>query len=293
MIEQFITYLEKEKRYSRHTLLSYKTDLDQFQTFIHNAYEVDKLELAVGFMVRDWVVQLIEESVSARTINRKRSSVNSFFKYLKKLEIRTDNPVDKVKAPKVKQRLPDFVEEGKMTELFYNEDIFEDDFSGRRDRLIVSLIYACGIRLSELINIKDSDCDLSQGTIRVLGKRNKERIIPLHNNILKMIKEYINLRNSAGVVGSPNLLRLDNGKQLYEKFVYRKVNKYLSTVTTKDKKSPHVLRHTFATHMLNHGADIYAIKELLGHSSLAATQIYTHNTIEKLKKSHSQAHPRG
>jgi integrase/recombinase XerC len=293
MIDNFLQYIEKEKRYSKHTLTSYRTDLNQFGNFLRLTYELSDPQDAMALMIRSWVVSLLEEDVSARTINRKRSSINSFFKYLEKIEYRKDNPVGKVKTPKVKQRLPDFVEENKMKELFINESIFDDDLAGRRDRLIIALLYACGIRLSELINLKMSDCDLSAGTIRVLGKRNKERIVPLHHNIILIINEYLALRDRVGEEYSDYLIQLDSGAKLYEKFVYRKVNKYLSTVTTKAKKSPHVLRHTFATHMLNHGADIYAIKELLGHASLAATQVYTHNTIEKLKKTHSQAHPRG
>jgi integrase/recombinase XerC len=201
----------------------------------------------------------------------------------------TKNPMNKVVAPKTAKKLPEFVEQDKM-QLLFRDDVFSNDFASLRDRLMLELLYATGIRLSELVGLKESD--VSANAIKVLGKRNKERIIPVGNFLMELIQNYLNKKKEISLEQNEYLLVTDRGDKLYDKFVYRKVNYYLGVITTANKKSPHVLRHTFATHMLNNGADLNAIKELLGHANLSATQVYTHNTIEKLKNVHSQAHPR-
>lgn len=293
MIQQFLQYLITEKRYSEHTVNAYRKDLEQFQAHIDEELTEAVIKRIKPVLVRSFMIDLVEQEVSAKSINRKRSSLSSFFKYMMKLGIAEANPAAQVKAPKIKQRLPVYIEEKGLSTLLTSEDIFEHNFSGQRDKLIIALTYACGLRRAELIGLKESDCNLHQGAIKVLGKRNKERIIPLHPELIAFIGQYLELKQQFLDQYSDELLVLDSGAKMYEKFVYRKVNYYLSAVTTRDKKSPHVLRHSFATHMLNNGADIYAIKEILGHANLSATQVYTHNTISKLKKSHSQAHPRG
>ena len=283
--EKFLQFLEHEKRYSVHTIKSYSTDLEQFIQFLSSEFQVNTVNNVNFQFVRSWIAKLLTNNISARSVNRKITTLKTYFRFLLQENMIKHSPMQKIISPKTSKRLPVFVEEIKMDELL-NEIDFGKGFLAQRDRLILELFYFTGIRLSELINLKNKDIDFSNSTILVLGKRNKERLIPLTSDILSKIKKF-NTSNK-----SPFLFTTEEGKQISTKQVYRLVNKYLSMVTSLDKKSPHILRHTFATHMLNNGADINAIKELLGHANLSATQAYTHNTIEKLKTVYKQAHPR-
>lgn len=290
--QSFINYLSFEKRASAHTITAYKKDLEQFFQYLQTHYQISAPQEVEHTFVRSWMAHLMETGISAKAINRKLSSLRSFFTYLVKQSVLDKNPLSKIIAPKIPKRLPAFVPKTSIEELFENVH-FSDDFIGKRDYLIFDIFYSTGIRLSELVNIKHSDIDESNKTIKVLGKRNKERLIPIHERLLSKINEFISYTQS-NINSSENYLFLtEKGKKIYPRLVYTIVNTYLSRVATITQKSPHVLRHTFATHMLENGADINAIKELLGHSSLSATQVYTHNTIEKLKNVYDKAHPRG
>ncbi len=293
VLENYINYLEFEKRYSEHTILAYQSDLLQFFEYISETYQTNVLKDIEETWIRSWLAHLMDNGNSPKSVNRKMSSVKSFFKYLIKLGILTKNPSIQIQGPKQKKRLPVFVEERKMDQLF-KAATNKDDFETVRNLLIMELFYTTGMRRAELIGLKTPWIDLNQNIIKVLGKRNKERLLPVSEDVKKKIKDYINIRNEEIIESTDHdyLFITKKGKKLYPKLVYRIVNSYLSTVSTQDKKSPHVLRHTFATHMLNNGADLNAVKELLGHASLAATQIYTHNTIEKLKEVYQQAHPK-
>lgn len=293
-LSRFFSYLQYEKRYSVHTLTAYRIDLGQFFEYIKSEYDSEDITTVTHFFIRSWIVSLIDAKVTPRSVNRKITALKSFFRFLLKEKVLETNPMVKIQSPKVGKKLPAFIDENKMQSLF-NEIVFEEGFAGSRDKVILELFYGTGMRLSELVNLKDSDINFSNQHIKVLGKRNKERIIPISGNLKEVLKKYIAERNewitSSGA--TVTLLFVDNRcNKVYPKFVYRLVRKYLGQITTGDKKNPHVLRHTFATHMLNNGADINAVKELLGHSSLAATQVYTHNTIEKLKNIYKQAHPK-
>lgn len=292
-ITAYLDYLRYEKRMSPHTLTAYQIDLEQFDKYVKNSFQSQDIVKADADMVRTWILTLMEEGISTRSINRKISCLKSFYNYQQKMGLVEDNIMRQVVSPKMSKRLPHFVEEGDMERLF-TDDLFECDFEGCRDRAVIELFYSTGMRLSELLNIKLVDIDFFEGTVKVLGKRDKERIIPMNHLAIEALEKYFALykekfgemsKNSCIFVTSKN-------RKLYSKAIYNIVRKYLDCITTIDKRSPHVLRHTFATHMLNNGADINAIKEILGHSSLAATQVYTHNSIEKLKTIYKQAHPR-
>lgn len=290
MIESFLKYLAFEKRFSQHTLQAYKRDLEQFQLFLSSTFDIPSPEEANHSQLRSWIVTLIEGGNAPGTANRKIATLKSFYKFLLAREHITQNPASRLKPLRVEKKLPQFIRETEITTLL-DQVPFSNDFYGTRDRLILELLYATGIRLSELIGLKDKDINFYQQFIRVLGKRNKERVIPVSVSIVKVIKDYQRCRDLQ--FGRSDLLILtDSGKKLYPMMVYRIVKKYLSLVTTISKRSPHVLRHTFATHLLNKGADLNAVKDLLGHTSLAATQVYTHNTMEKLKSVFDQAHPK-
>ncbi len=286
---EFLKYLSAEKRYSHHTVTAYETDLRQLRNYLSEVFDVATSD-AESQMLRSWMVDLMEKGVSPKSINRKISAAKTYYTFLLKLNKIKDLPTSKLVSPKTKKGLPKFVKENEMENLF---DLikFESDYHGERDHLILEILYNCGLRLSELINIKKRDVDINQSTIKVLGKRNKERIVPLNKVLLSLIKRHLKSHEEQSLK-SEYLILTDKGQKLYPKFVYRKVNYYLGQVTSMQKKSPHVLRHTFATHMLNNGADLNTIKELLGHANLSATQIYTHNSIEKLKNIYKQAHPR-
>lgn len=293
-IELFVKYLTYEKRYSVHTIKSYETDLTQFRNFILERNISLEDHTALNYQnVRSWIIKLSQNNISARTVNRKLSCLKSYVKFLQKQDILTDDPLIKIISPKNKKRLPEFVQESQMNKL-ENKEYFEDNFNGLRDHFIIELFYNTGMRLSELINIKHIDLNLESNSVKILGKRNKERICPINNYTINIYKEYLTKKKESGFSCMINdwLFVTNKGNKLYEKFVYRKVVHYLNLITGIDKKSPHVLRHTFATHMLNNGADLNAIKELLGHASLSATQVYTHNTFEKIKDIYKQAHPR-
>jgi len=288
VLELFVQYLAFEKRFSKHTVKSYEIDLNQFSDYIKDSYKIDFLDVTPE-VVRSWVVFLLEKEIKERTINRKLSSLKSFYKYLIQQGSLVDNPLSGISVLKTSKRLPSYVRQSEMDKLI-SEDIFENDFKGVRDKCIVFILFNTGIRLSELINVKATD--VSNGVVRVLGKKNKERDVPISENMLELINHYCSLRSEVVKENCPFLLVTNKGDKLYEKFVFRVVKHYLGLVTTQKKKSPHVLRHTFATQMLNNGADLNAIKELLGHVDLTATQVYTHNSIEKLKGIYKQAHPR-
>lgn len=293
LIEKFIKYIQFEKRFSQNTIIAYTKDLSQFSTYILSVYQIREIEKSDFQMIRSWIVYLVGESVSSVTINRKLSALKSFFRYLLKEGVIRENPMLKIIAPKSNKRLPEFVGKDNMESLFRDIE-FDEGFAGSRDKLIIEMLYFTGMRLSELINLKDTDIDIHSQRIKVLGKRNKERIIPFSLVLQNSIESYIKIREKdiIHVEQNPYFFVTQKGNKLYEKLVYRTVNSYLGKVSTLRKKSPHVLRHTFATHMLNNGADLNAIKELLGHANLAATQIYTHNTIDQLKSIYKQAHPR-
>ena len=290
MVETFLKYLSFEKRYSSHTVTSYKNDLHQFSDYLLSEFEIEDLIEVKHVHIRGWVVQLMEQDLAAKSVNRKIATLKSFYKFLLAREYIEANPTSQIKPVKTEKDLPSFVKENEIIDLLDKVE-FSEDFPGYRDRLILELLYATGIRLAELQGLKETDINLYEKTIRVLGKRNKERIIPIGNSLIQLINSYITYKRDAGMV-EERLLVTDTGEPMYPMFIYRKVKKYLGAVTTLSKKSPHVMRHTFATHLLNKGADLNAVKDLLGHTSLAATQVYTHNSIEKLKEAFMQAHPK-
>jgi integrase/recombinase XerC len=288
MIESFLKYLKFEKRFSRHTLVSYQTDLKQFKEFL-SAFDSTP-EAATHIDVRAWIVSLAENQINARSINRKIATLRSFYKFLLKREIITTDPSSRIKVLKTAKRLPQFVKQSELNILLDQFD-FKNSLNGWRDRVMLEVLYGTGIRLSELVNLEVKDIDLNKQTIKVLGKRNKERVIPFSNGLKVVILDY--MKAKEGLITKNGFFLITNkGEKVYPEFVYRIIKKYLKNYTSADKTSPHVLRHTFATHLLNKGADLNAVKDLLGHSSLAATQVYTHNSMEKLKKVFDQAHPK-
>ena len=288
MLDKFISYLQFEKRYSEHTVIAYKNDLSQFISFAE-LQEISGFSSLSSAFIRSWIVELIENGCANKSVNRKLASLRTFYKWLRKEGLASTNPLLKLRGPKSEKRLPSFAKESDLKETNLS-DYFSDDFNGLRDALMVEVFYQTGIRLSELINLKDGN--VTNDSIKVLGKRNKERIIPITAALFKKITAYRKVRNlTCGA--TTTLFVLENGNILYPAFVYRRITKYLGTTTQLDKKSPHVLSHTFATHMLNRGAGLETLKDLLGHANLAATQIYTHNSFAQLTKVYSQAHPRG
>jgi integrase/recombinase XerC len=284
----FLEYIQHEKRLSIHTLTAYTGDLSQFITYITTQYEIKSISEINHTLIRSWIVTLMEHKISPRSVNRKITTLKTFYKYLLRQGVVSVNPMLKIQSPKTSKRLPVFVEKERMDILLDTVE-FGNNEDGLRNKLIIEIFYATGVRLSELINIKLNNVDYHLSQIKVLGKRNKERIIPISPYLLGLMSDY---QKSKTIINDEFFFTNGKGKKLYEKFVYRIVNSYLSQITTIDKKSPHILRHTFATHMLNNGADLNAIKELLGHANLSATQVYTHNTVEKLKNVYKQAHPR-
>ncbi len=292
MVENFLQYLQSEKRYSKHTITAYGEDLKQFFIFIKLTFDDLSIDQIVHQHVRSWLVELVNNKLEAKSINRKISSLKSFYKYLLAQNLVEKNPLQKIISPKNAKRLPMFVDEKSMNHLL--DDVqFTNNFSGLRDKLTLEMLYNCGLRRSELINLEIKNVNLNRLQIKVLGKGNKERIVPLNPKLKEMMEQYYSERNKIDLaLAHDYFLVMDNGKKMYDKFVYNLVKKYLNLVTTIEKKSPHILRHSFATLLSNEGADLNAIKELLGHASLASTQVYTHNTIEKLKKTFQQTHPR-
>lgn len=288
MFEAFIDYLRFEKRSSEHTILAYQTDLTQFTEFLE-LKTISELNELTSLNIRSWIVYLIDEGQSNRSVNRKIATLRTFYKWLRKQNLVVNNPMTKIQGPKNEKRLPVFAKESDL-ESDKLADLFANDFDGMRDALMVELFYQTGIRLNELINLKETD--INEQSIKVLGKRNKERLIPISTELYNQIEKFS--FHKAKMLGNTKfLLVLNNGNKLYSTFVYRKINSYLSKATNLDKKSPHVLRHTFATHMLNRGSGLETLKDLLGHANLAATQVYTHNSFAQLTAIYSQAHPRG
>lgn len=290
--EPFYIYLQSEKRSSAHTLSSYKLDLEQFSSFIRSSFDEISLEEISTGMVRTWIAYMVDEGYQASSIHRKMSSLNALFRYLMKMGIVQSNPARGLSKPKIPKRLPTYVDEHQMHKL--NTSLLEEaqGFEEKRNSLIILLFYETGMRLSELMGLRDRSIDFSNRQIKVLGKRNKMRYVPVGEEMIDQLREYIGYRNKSIVEREDDYFFVNQrGQKVSKSLVYSIVKTYLSTVTTQQKRSPHVLRHTFATHMLNAGADLNVIKEILGHSSLAATQVYTHNTIEKLKGVH-RLHPR-
>lgn len=291
-IQEFLNYLAFQKRYSQHTTLSYQHDLNAFFDFVVIQYGNVKLTEITFSIVRTWLASLKEDKNAARTINRKISTLKSFFKYHLKMKRVQLSPMDNVNSLKISKRLPSFIEQKDINTLFQHVE-FPDNWEGKTDRLLLQIFYNTGMRLSELINLKELQVDKSNSIIKVLGKGNKERILPLSNKLINEIQQYISSKSIDIPQDTPAFLLINSkGRKLYPKYVYRVVKKYIGTVSTNNRKSPHVLRHSFATHLTNNGADINAVKELLGHASLASTQVYTHNSIEKLKDVYRLSHPK-
>jgi integrase/recombinase XerC len=291
-IQSFLNYLKFEKRFSAHTILSYETDLLAFYSFLRSQYGIEQLSDITYTFIRSWLAGLKENKMASKTINRKISTLRSYFKYHLKRGAITVLPTANIIAPKVSKRLPVFVNEKDTAVLLDGLRTGTEDWKSLNASLIIGLFYATGMRLNELISLKEKQVDFARKQVRVLGKGNKERIIPVSPEHLKEIRSYIELKRKTFGQEEEVLLLTEKGKKLYPKYAWILVNKYLGDASTLDKKSPHVLRHTFATHLMNNGAELNAVKELLGHANLAATQVYTHNTIEKLKDVYKKAHPR-
>lgn len=291
-IRSFIDFLKFEKRYSQHTIRAYADDLEQFFRFLDSSFGAQELSQISSPLIRSWLASLKENKITSKSVNRKISSLKSFFKYLVRTGTLDKTPMSGVISPKSGKRLPVYVEEKDMKLLISHVE-FSDDWQGKTDRLLILIFYHTGVRLAELVGLKNTQLDLNAAMMKVLGKGNKERMIPLSAVLVNEIREYIEGKNESGRNKADTLLVNVHGKKIYAKYAYLAVKKYLSLVTTISKKSPHVLRHSFATHLMNHGADLNSVKELLGHSSLAATQLYTHNSIEKLREVHKNTHPRG
>ena len=291
-LTDYIQYLRFEKRYSPHTLTAYEKDLEQFNDYLTSEFSFNDLKLITHFHIRGWLAGMKGEKQTARTVNRKISSLNSYYKYLQKHGYAEKNPVRQLHTQRLPERLPIYLKETETQHLL-EELQFGEDFKGATERLICELLYSTGMRRNELLQLKEADIEWSLNQVRILGKGNKERLVPVSPVLLDSMRDYMQEKRKLEVHDCTHLLNLETGEPLYAGYIYRVVKKYLTQSTTLKKKSPHVLRHTFATHLLNNGANIQAIKDLLGHSSLAATQIYTHNNIDKLKEIHRQNHPRG
>jgi integrase/recombinase XerC len=290
-IQSFIDYIRFEKRYSPHTVKSYSDDLEDFFAFLAGRCGITMAKEVTPLFIRSWLADMADRKMNPRSINRKLSCLKSFFKFCRKTGLLADNPASVVPLMKTRKRLPSYVEEKQMAVLSDTVE-FPADFTGQTEKMIVGLLYQTGIRVSELVNMKNNHIDIPQQQLKVLGKGNKERLIPLNRELLSQLHAYGALRKKNEVKGE-YLFANSEGKPLNPRKVYTIVKKWLSVVTTAEKKSPHILRHSFATHLTNNGADLNAVKELLGHTSLAATQVYTHNSIEKLRDIHKKAHPKG
>lgn len=290
-LDLFCKYLLNEKRYSKHTINAYKTDISQLINYCISTYEIERVKSIKHTIIRSWIVSRMELGDNEKSINRKISSLRTFFQFQKRKDLIEKNPMSKIVAPKIPKRLPEFIREDSLSKLFdtLNE---ADTYSSLRDRVIIELLYSTGIRRAELISITESNIKFQDGLLKVLGKGNKERLIPINDVLMQKLNKLIDLKYEQWENASAFIFLTDKGKKVYPKFVYNKVLALLSTVSTSKKKSPHILRHSFATHLTNNGADINAIKELLGHANLAATQIYTHNSITKLKEVYSKSHPK-
>ncbi|MEM8526187.1 MAG: tyrosine-type recombinase/integrase [Bacteroidota bacterium] len=292
--DTFITYLEKERRASQHTITAYQTDLQQFSQFLKEAYEIEDLTQVEGRQIRAWVVALLSDGKTPRTIQRKLATLKSCYKYFLEKGWTEKNPMQKVIAPKSGKRLPNFVQENQMLDLFDPSKVqFKNTYPDQRNRLILELFYMTGIRRSELIQLKEKDIDFANDVLRIMGKGGKQRIVPLVLGLPDLIKQFLELKKEKfPTTEHSEVFLTDKGKPLYPKLVYNIVRRNLSKITTIEQRGPHVIRHSFATHLSDHGAELNDIKELLGHSNLSATQIYTHNSIEKLKRAYQQAHPK-
>ena len=287
----FTEYLKLEKNYSQHTVAAYENDLCSFSEFCETVYEDANIINVHYVQIRNWIVSLVEKGLQNATINRKISSLKTYYKYLLKTKQIEVSPLIKHKALKTSTKIQVPFSEKEMNEVL-GSVIFENDFEGIRNKTIIEMLYATGMRRSELINLKESDIDYAAKTIKILGKRNKERIVPLLKKLETQLKEYSSQRKQVDISKNEELFLTAKGNKMYPNLVYRLINDYFSIASTKIKKSPHILRHTFATHLLNQGADLNAVKELLGHASLASTQVYTHNSLAELKNVYAKAHPR-
>ena len=290
--QSFLDYLSLEKKYSEKTIVAYKNDLQSFRSFNLKEFSQNSIKNAVYSQIRSWIVFLVDTGVTNKTINRKISSLNSYYKFLLKTNSITKNPLSSNKALKTKSTIELPFSESEINEVL-NSVHFQDNFEGCRDRLILEILYSTGIRRQELINLKSKNIDINNRTIKVLGKRKKERYIPLIKSTIILIKQYLDFREKLNFkVSNEYFFVTSKGKNIYDNLVYRITKKYFSKYSTKQKKSPHILRHSFATHLLNNGADLNSVKDLLGHTSLAATQVYTNRSIEEMKKVFKKSHPR-
>ena len=288
-ITSFLNYIRYEKRYSTHTITAYTNDLEQFFKFLSNQYEVETAEQVDRIYIRAWIVELLEEKLEPSSIHRKISTVKAYFRYLQEKEIIAQNPIQDIPLPRITKNKPSYINETQLSVLF-NEIEFSNDFNGIQEKLILDILYSTGMRRSELVNLTIKQVDLNKLQINVLGKGNKERILPISQQLGLNLKHHIEERIELYGNVVPYLFLTQKGKQLYPKAVYNTVKKHLSKITTITKKSPHTLRHSFATHLLANGANLRAIQELLGHTSLASTQVYTHNSLEKLKTIYKRFH---
>ena len=300
-ITRFIQHIKFEKRYSPHTVSAYQSDLDQFISYLNNPEHADPApepeithpSQVTHHLIRNWMVEMMNHDLTARSINRKIATLRKYFKFLLQEGVITHNPASKINTPKIPKNLPVVVEDVKLTQMLDDNEVFTNDFEGTRDKLVIEMLFGTGMRLAELLGVKETDINIYEGTVKVLGKRNKQRLIPINNELKLLIADYLVLKKNQNFDNnSLTLLVTNKGADAYPKLIYLIVQKYLSHISTQNKNSPHVLRHTFATTLLNRGADLNAIKELLGHANLSATQIYTHNSVERLKSIYKQAHPK-